>query len=145
MKRIERILVAVDVASHPDDDPVLDTAARLAEWQGAALEAVTVVPDLGVGEVASYFPPDYEEKALAAAAEALSAHVTRLLGAERAAGVSCAVRSGSVYRAVLDLAEETGADLVVVGSHTPSAADFLLGSNASRIVRHARCSVYVVR
>ncbi|MCC2654076.1 MAG: universal stress protein UspA, partial [Microvirga sp.] len=46
---------------------------------------------------------------------------------------------------VLDEAEQTGADLVVVGSHRPTMATYLLGSNASTIVRHAKCSVLVVR
>ena len=64
------------------------------------------------------------------------------LPAER---VSAVVRFGSVYNEVLDEAEKTGADLVVVGSHRPTMATYLLGSNASTIVRHAKCSVLVVR
>ena len=55
------------------------------------------------------------------------------------------VRMGSVYAEVLDEAGRIGADLVVVGSHRPSMATYLLGSNAATIVRHARCSVLVVR
>ena len=55
------------------------------------------------------------------------------------------VRLGSVYNEVLDEAEKTGADLVVIGSHRPTMATYLLGSNASTIVRHAKCSVLVVR
>jgi nucleotide-binding universal stress UspA family protein len=62
-----------------------------------------------------------------------------------AARVSSVVRLGSVYAEVLDEAERTGADLVVIGSHRPSMATYLLGSNASTIVRHATCSVLVVR
>jgi nucleotide-binding universal stress UspA family protein len=42
-------------------------------------------------------------------------------------------------------AEKFGADLIVVGSHRPSMATYLLGSNAASIVRHSRCSVLVVR
>ena len=38
-----------------------------------------------------------------------------------------------------------GYDLIVVGSHRPAMATYLLGSNASTIVRHAPCSVLVVR
>jgi len=59
--------------------------------------------------------------------------------------VSAVVRLGSVYNEVLDEAEKTGADLVVIGSHRPSMATYLLGSNAATIVRHAKCSVLVVR
>jgi hypothetical protein len=45
----------------------------------------------------------------------------------------------------LGVAEEAGADLVVVGSHRPAMKDYLLGTNAARVVRHARCSVLVAR
>ena len=59
--------------------------------------------------------------------------------------VSAVVRLGSVYHEVLAEAEQAGADIVVVGSHRPTMATYLLGSNATQIVRHAECSVLVVR
>jgi nucleotide-binding universal stress UspA family protein len=59
--------------------------------------------------------------------------------------VSTIVRFGSVYREVLTESDEWGADLIVVGSHRPSMAAFFLGANASVIVSHAKCSVFVVR
>ncbi|TPQ46867.1 universal stress protein UspA, partial [Prosthecomicrobium hirschii] len=34
---------------------------------------------------------------------------------------------------------------IVVSSHRPSMATYLIGSNAAKIVRHAPCSVMVVR
>ena len=37
------------------------------------------------------------------------------------------------------------ADLIVVGSHRPAMRDYLLGTNAARVVRHAHCSVLVAR
>jgi nucleotide-binding universal stress UspA family protein len=49
----------------------------------------------------------------------------------------------SIYAESLGFAEKAGADLIVVGSHRPAMEDYLLGSNASRVVRHARCSVPV--
>jgi nucleotide-binding universal stress UspA family protein len=52
---------------------------------------------------------------------------------------------GSVYNEVLAEAKKIGADLIVVGSHRPGMATYLLGSNASTIVRHAECSVLVIR
>jgi nucleotide-binding universal stress UspA family protein len=51
----------------------------------------------------------------------------------------------STYADILGITEEAGADLVVVGSHRPAMKDYLLGTNASRVVRHARCSVLVAR
>jgi nucleotide-binding universal stress UspA family protein len=40
---------------------------------------------------------------------------------------------------------EAEVDLVVVGSHRPTMKDYLLGTNAARVIRHARCSVLVPR
>jgi nucleotide-binding universal stress UspA family protein len=37
------------------------------------------------------------------------------------------------------------ADLIVIGSHHPNWSTYLIGSNATKIVRHALCSVLVVR
>jgi nucleotide-binding universal stress UspA family protein len=37
------------------------------------------------------------------------------------------------------------ADLIVLAAHRPELKDYLLGPNASRVVRHAKCSVYVIR
>ena len=55
------------------------------------------------------------------------------------------VATGSVYQEILSTAEKAGSDLVVIGAHDPDLKDFLLGPNAARIVRHAKCSVHVVR
>lgn len=59
--------------------------------------------------------------------------------------ISCKIRKGSIYDEVLKEAEESGADLVVIGSRRPSMSTYLLGSNATKIVRHATTSVLVVR
>ncbi len=55
------------------------------------------------------------------------------------------VRLGSVYTEVIDEAKAWGADLIVISSHRPSMSTYFLGSNAAQIVRHAMCSVLVLR
>ena len=63
-----------------------------------------------------------------------------------AGGARCgAARVGGIYHEILQEAADWGADLIVVGSHRPVMTDYLLGSNAKTIVRHALCSVLVVR
>jgi nucleotide-binding universal stress UspA family protein len=61
------------------------------------------------------------------------------------ADIEVHVATGRVYRGVLDIAEQVHADLIVMASHRPEMKDFLIGENAERVVRHARCSVLVVR
>jgi len=55
------------------------------------------------------------------------------------------VSQGTIYKEILDAAERVGCDLIVMASHRPELADYLLGPNAARVVRHANCSVLVVR
>ncbi|PDO86846.1 universal stress protein UspG [Kosakonia pseudosacchari] len=55
------------------------------------------------------------------------------------------VRFGNVRDMVNELAEEIGADMVVIASRNPSISTHLLGSNAANIVRHAHIPVLVVR
>ncbi|WP_170501927.1 universal stress protein, partial [Ruegeria atlantica] len=38
-----------------------------------------------------------------------------------------------------------GIDCIVLASHKPGMKDFFLGSTAALVVRHARCSVHVLR
>lgn len=52
---------------------------------------------------------------------------------------------GHVARSLVDYATEIGADCIVMGSHEPGLADYLLGSTAARVVRHAPCAVHVFR
>jgi nucleotide-binding universal stress UspA family protein len=48
--------------------------------------------------------------------------------------------------AILGLAQEVGADLIIVGSHGLTGMErLLLGSTSERIVREAKCSVEVAR
>jgi len=66
----------------------------------------------------------------------------------KAADISAetAVREGDPRSAIVDEADEWGADLVVIGSHGRTGVTrWLLGSVAGAIVSHAPCSVEVVR
>jgi nucleotide-binding universal stress UspA family protein len=60
--------------------------------------------------------------------------------------VTTAVEQGDPKSAIIDAAEQWRADLIVLGSHGRGALDrFLMGSVSDAIVRHARCSVEIVR
>ena len=93
--------------------------------------------------VGSFFPQDFEEKALEKAKEQLGAFMDAELGPEiEAVGH---VAHGSIYEEILHAAKALGCDLIVIGAHRPELKDYLLGPNAARVVRHAPQSVMVVR
>ena len=53
--------------------------------------------------------------------------------------------NGHSGRVIADYAKEQGADCIIMGSHKPGLSDYFLGSTAARVVRHAHCSVIVLR
>lgn len=66
----------------------------------------------------------------------------------RAAGVTVAVypRQGDPADAILDIAEEQDADLIIVGNKGMTGAKrFLLGSVPNKVSHHAPCSVLIIR
>jgi len=65
---------------------------------------------------------------------------------ERGINVSVTARQGNPADAILDVAEEEHADLIVVGNQGMAGARrFLLGSVPNKISHHAPCSVLIVR
>jgi nucleotide-binding universal stress UspA family protein len=104
-----------------------------------------VLPDFGSSMVGSYFKPEYHEHAVEEAHKALVDLSESVLGPELNARVRHVVSTGTVYEEVLRVARTDGATLIVIGSHRPVLQDYLLGPNASRVVRHSDCSVFVVR
>ena len=69
-------------------------------------------------------------------------------GGIESAGVDVATyaREGDPADAILDVAEEQGADLIVVGNKGMTGARrFLLGSVPNKVSHHAPCSVMIIR
>ena len=138
----KRIILAVDLAEPGPQPKGLAEAMELAEAGGGDLRLVNVQPVLPATFM-EYVPADFDAEqeeraktALAAIAAAVSLPKDK---------VSQVVRVGGIYHELLQEAMDWGADLIVVGSHRPVMSDYLLGSNAKTIVRHAQCSVLVVR
>lgn len=139
------ILCAIDINRPEEERHVLERAAQMATMDGAQLDVITVVPDFGASVVGAYFQDHDIKSAKDSAANTLASVVEDALGAEVNAKVRHVTAIGSVYEEVLRVAKVSGATLIVIGAHRPDLKDYLLGPNAARVVRHAECSVFVVR
>lgn len=136
------ILVPIDVSQSDSGEAGLKAAAEIAATSGAKLILLNVVGDIP-NLVADQLPSNYLEATRARASEAIE----KLAEKQKLASGSYEIRTthGKTYSKILDVAEKGGADLIVIASHQPGAADYLLGSTAAKVVRHAHCSVLVVR
>ena len=92
-------------------------------------------------EMAEYIPPEES-------AEEAKALVAKAAAALRSAGVNVttAVVQGDPKSVILDDAKSWGADLIVLGSRGRKGLErFMLGSVSAAVLRHAHCSVEIVR
>lgn len=136
------ILAAIDLEDGEHTQQILTLAKKLAGTFEADVYLVSVVP-AGPAIVSQYLDKSYEGMASGETGEKLKVLADQLT----TAGVKATtlVRFGTVYEEILAAAESIDADLIIVGSQKPDATAFLLGTNAARVVRHATCSVTVVR
>ena len=132
-----RILIPVD-ASEPAQRAV-EMAGSFAGATGAVVKLVHVVHP-----TPSFIPLAPSEKPACEEAERLLAKLRRQVPA--GVETDCEVLEGVPAEQIVAVARRWDADLVVVGDHNRHVLSrFLLGSVADAVVRHAPCSVLVVR
>jgi nucleotide-binding universal stress UspA family protein len=143
-----RILLAID-DSKSSQEAVRKLIAQ-ARTRGNQVRVLNVVESIGAYISAGLIPhvvseaPQIEEDRLRQAKD-LVRRVARQL---REAGfkTSEAVEKGEPKSLIIDHANHWNADLIVLGSHGWKGLNrFLLGSVSEAVVRHAGCSVQVVR
>lgn len=139
----QNILLPVDLSKDPTQRKALEVAVNMASDTGAQLTVMTVVPDFGMTIVSGFFPEGFEEKAMKEAQARLHDYVKESVPDD--IKVRHMVGHGTIYTEILRVAGEANIDLIVIASHRPELSDYLLGPNAARVVRHADCSVLVVR
>lgn len=142
MKNYQNIILAVELDSTCDDEPV-KKAIDLAKEFDAKITLVHAIEHMssygaayGVAAGA-----DIEEMLLENASNSM-----KKLG--QSAGVSEAdqvIKVGPARTIILEEADRLNADLIVVGSHGRHGIRLLLGSTANAVLHGATCDVLAVR
>lgn len=137
------ILFPVDLTARESLALSLPVVRHYLEWCSPDLHVISVVPDLRMNLVSQIFSEDAETRILRQTESALADFVAEEFADYKR--VTPHVCMGAAYQAIIDYADEITADLIIITSGRPELSDYLLGTNASRVVRHSRCSVLVVR
>ncbi len=134
------VLIPIDVSVPAEAQKLLSAAKQMSLGWEATLHVATVIPNVGMAIVGSYLDDDFENRSRTAVEAQLADTVST-------AGIDAIqhVLVGSVYDCVINLANQIKADLIIMGAHQPELRDYLLGSNAARVVRHSKQSVLVIR
>ncbi len=129
------ILCPVNLRHVEVDTRAYEEAIAMAKRRGAKLIVTTIAPEM-------------ERNLNIRDSEAFwSEQLKKFVSDHPAEGVEleAIVRKGAVHRQILKLAHERKVDMIVMESSNPRVQDYLLGTTASHVVTHAKCSVYVVR
>jgi nucleotide-binding universal stress UspA family protein len=142
-----KLLIAID-GSEFSQTALSSVIAR--PWNaGTEVKVLHVVepPSLLIGREMGAYDPEFEMvwKALREQAKDLVEKAATKLSA---AGFQVATElvEGDPKSQILDAAKEWHADMIVLGSHGWSGLNrFLMGSVSEGVVRHAHCSVEIIR
>ncbi len=145
-----KILVATDGSE--DAANALDFTLRFPFPRDSSISVMTVAGDipmlpeeLDALDESQREQLDEARRKLLEDAEALVQRENARLVADGWSGAA-QVRNGNTVDEILTVAEESGADLIVLGSHGHGLAErFLLGSVSDRVLEYAKCSVLIVK
>jgi nucleotide-binding universal stress UspA family protein len=144
-----RILLAVDDSEHSN----AATNSILARpWPTGSTVRVVCVARKHVAPIYIPMPSRYDalsyEEVMQSLVKEAQGVIDRTTAKLSALGMTLEsrVRQGDARQEIVDEAKDWAADLIVVGSHGRTGIQrWLLGSVAEHVVRHAPCSVEVVR
>ena len=150
MINIEKILVPTDFSSY--SDLALERAIDLTDAcgvSGAKIYLAYVWPEApDVFKLSKYIAEGQQkiqQEMEAKCEKYFSEQIAKVSGADKV-DIETKVLNGSPYKEILDFEKEIQADMVVVGTHGDTPFEgFFFGSTSSKIIRHATCSVLIVR
>ena len=131
------IIVPIDLGHMEKVQQMIDTADSL-KAEGGKLLLVNVVEEIPP-YVAADIPKDLIQNSVKKARQTLASLTNNR------DDIEVELRKGQAHYEILAVAEDRDADLIVIASHKPGLKDYFLGSTAARVVRHALCSVHVIR
>lgn len=138
----KKILYPVDLAHADFAAQLAADVERIADTCEAEVEVMTAVPGFGMAIVASYFPPEAEDKAM----QEMDGRLQQFTQQAFNRAVSRKVMKGTHWKRILERAESGGFDLIVMPHCDKGAANsMLLGSCSKTVAERAHCSVLILR
>lgn len=137
-----KILLPIDLDENKNISKTIAAAKDLTKLYGAKLHVMSVIPDFGMSIVGSFFKEGFEKDSKLHAKEELRKYIDENFAD---IDVKMVVTSGTIYKEIIMASEKLSIDLIIMSSGHEDIEDYLLGSNATRVVRHSKQSVMVIR
>ncbi|SFM73538.1 universal stress protein [Halopseudomonas yangmingensis] len=140
----QRILLPIDLNHKASWNKALPAALQLCQDHGASLHLLTVLPNFGMPLVGGFFPKEFAERVKKEISEGMKTFVRD--NVPKDIKVQRIVADGKPWEAILRISNKIDADLIVMASHKrKKIEEFLIGTNAMRVVQQSKRSVLIVR
>ena len=141
----KNIVIPVDLSDKQSAQVVFPAALNFVNAFGSKIHLVHIMPDFGMKTVEDYLPRHWMSDQKERYKQLLEGMIKKFIpeGIE----VECYIGRGAIYDQVINYSEKVEADLIIISAVRPQQRerDYMLGPNASKIVRHSSVSVLVVR
>lgn len=139
----KNLVIPIDLLDKNSIKTVISPVLNFVNAFGAKPHFIHIIPDFGAKLMEDYLPKNWVKDQKIKYVEQMRGLVGQHLPKEIEADYF--VGRGSIYDEVIQYSKDASADLIIVSAVRPQLVDYLLGSNASKIVRHASVSVLVIR
>ena len=139
----KNIVVPIDLADSSSCKLTLPVALNFVNAFDSQLHLINIIPDVGISILEEYLPKQWMANQKTKHETQLDQLITKYVPSE--IKIKRFVGRGHVYDEIINYANEVRADLLIVPAIRPQIRDYMLGPNVSKIVRHAKMSVLVVR
>ncbi|MBP7190602.1 MAG: universal stress protein [Rickettsiaceae bacterium] len=138
-----KIIIPIDLTDRFPWKMVVPVAMNFVNSFGSELHFVYVIPDYGVSMVQDYLPKNWFKDQVEKSTEVIQGKFKQYLPSD--VTPTFYIGNGTVYDEVLKYVEATKGELIILPAVRPELGDYMLGPNASKIARHAKVSVMLVR
>ncbi|RLA08477.1 MAG: universal stress protein [Gammaproteobacteria bacterium] len=140
----QNILTYVDMHKKNSWIKSLPHCVELIKRPETRLHILTCLPDFGMPIVAQFFPSNFDDKKvqqeiLKQLQDFIKTHVPAQIKTK------AIITEGTRRDAILNIAKKIEADLIVLPTAREKSHFYTLGATAAHVVRHADCSVLIVR
>jgi len=139
----KNIIIPVDLSDKQSVKVVFPAALNFVNAFGAQLHLVHIMPDFGMKLVEEYLPRHWMSDQKAKYNKLFDEMIKKFV--PEGVKVDFHIGRGAIYDEVINYSEKLEADLIIISAVRPQLKDYMLGPNASKIVRHSSVSVLVIR
>jgi nucleotide-binding universal stress UspA family protein len=139
----KNIIIPVDLSDKESIKVVLPAALNFVNAFGSKLHLVHIMPNFGMRMVEEYLPRYWMRDQKDKYNKLFDGLVKNFIPED--VEVLFHIGRGAIYDEIINYSEKVEADLIILSAVRPQFKDYMLGPNASKIVRHSSISVLVIR